>query len=78
MADKSGTQVPEHGQVPKMRSVEEVDQMLRHGNSFDAMLFKLMNKADQSNWRKLRRAFPTQAAEYSRWFGHDPLRSKLL
>jgi hypothetical protein len=60
-----------------MRPPREVDGMLRNGTSFDAGLFRLMHKADQSNWRKLRNAFPQQAAEYSRWLGYQPEDHKL-
>lgn len=68
MVDSRGKNIPEYGQVPRLRTIEEVARMIHNGNSFDAMLFRLMNHADQSNWRKLRVAFPTQATEYARWY----------
>lgn len=66
MVDGSGNDPS--GLVPRMRSAEEVQQMISRGDSFDSMLYRLMHKADQNNWRILRKAFPQQAREYLNWF----------
>jgi hypothetical protein len=74
MADNRGTEVYNNNQVPTLRSIPEVDAMLHNGTSFDANLYRLMQKADTSNWIILRKAFPVQAHEFTRWLhqGWDP------
>lgn len=72
MADGGREDVRPEDQVIMHRSPRQVQQDLDNGTSFDAMLFRLMNKADKSNWKILRRAFPTQAAEYARWYKYGP------
>jgi len=53
--------------VPTLRSIPLVDEMIQRGTSFTAMLYRLMHKADQSNWKILSKAYPTEATEYYRW-----------
>lgn len=71
MADGRRQAVPEYSQVPRMRSAMEVATEMTRGTSFDAMLFRLMQKADNRNFRKLAKAFPDQAREYVNWFGGE-------
>jgi len=50
--------------VGLLRSPSEVGDMIESGNSFDAMLFRLMSKADIKSWKILVKAFPHQSTEY--------------
>lgn len=72
MVDERRDEVRPEDQVIMRRTPRQVQEDMDRGTSFDSMLFRLMNKADQSNWHRLRRAFPTQAAEYSRWLRYGP------
>lgn len=70
MADTGREEPRVEDQVPRMRTPREVADLMRRGNSFDAMLFRLLDKADRENFHKLRRAYPQQAREYVNWFHH--------
>jgi hypothetical protein len=75
MDDRDRQDVPDDSPESKVvmhRSPRQVQEDMDRGTSFDSMLFRLMNKADQSNWKRLRRAFPVQAAEYARWYKYGP------
>lgn len=70
MVDDKRQAVPEHSQVPRMRSTSEVAEMIHTGTSFTGMLYRLMQKADSKNWTILRKAFPQEAREFVNWMNN--------
>jgi len=71
-ADGSGQGVlTPDDKIVMLRTIMEVNTMIQTGTSFTAMLYRLMHKADQSNWKILSKAYPKEATEYYRWLKQD-------